>query len=124
MKLGIVHPYTDIEDRTREVEELSRAEEFERSAYFLAAWQDFERASKETLAEHNSNLNLHSPRVVISRLTEAGKIDWEDAAVLEEGLKARNLIVHGGRRVSAEIAERLTTSLVEIVRKITAPVSA
>ena len=80
----------------RDAEELDRTEEYERIASFLAAWQQFERVSKEVLAKEGVRLNMHSLRVVISYLHDEGKIGEEDVLILEEGLKTRNLIVQNG----------------------------
>ena len=104
--------------KERDAEELDRTEEYERLASFLAAWQQFERVSKEVLAKEGRRLNMHSLRVVISYLHDEGKIDEEDVLVLEEGLKTRNLIVHGERRVSTRVTDRVTESLVKVIRKI------
>ena len=104
--------------KERDAEELDRTEEYERLDSFLSAWQQFERVSKEILEKEGRRLNMHSLRVVISYLHDEGKIDEEDVLVLEEGLKTRNLIVHGERRVPRRMTERVTESLVEVIQKI------
>ena len=104
--------------KERDAEELDRTEEYERLDSFLTTWQQFERVSKEILEREGKRLNMHSLRVVISYFHDEGKIDEEDVLVLEEGLKIRNLIVHGERRVPSRVTERVTESLVEVIQKI------
>ena len=101
-----------------DAEELDRTEEYESVASFLAAWQEFERVSKETLEREGRHQNTHSLRVVISYLHDKGKIDEDDVQILEEGLKTRNLILHGERWVPMRISDRVEESLVEVIRKI------
>ena len=104
--------------RQRDAEALERAEEIERLASFLEVWTRFERVSKRALTAEQDNLDIHSFRSVISCLVAEGKIDKGDVVVLEEGLKTRNLIVHGAQPLSLRAAERITESLIEITRKI------
>ncbi len=104
--------------REREVEHLARLTEYEKLNEFLAAWSKFERVSREVLAEQGDDRAIHSLRSVISFLYHNGKIDGEDVLVLEEGLKARNSIVHGGRLMPTRSTDRLTTSLDEVIRKL------
>ena len=107
--------------KEREAESLERTQEHERLVDFLAVWAEFERVSKKVLSEEGGDLNLHSFRSVISCLYSEGKIDTKDAMILEKGLRMRNSIVHGERSTSTRVTARLTTSLVEVIRKIAVP---
>ena len=104
--------------KEREEEEAVHALEFERVERFLFAWRQFERASKNLVAKQDDDLEVHSLRAVISALYDGGVLDLEDMIVLEEGLEARNSIVHSDRPTSARAMDRLTASLTAISRKI------
>ena len=107
--------------RERESVDFERLKDFESFSSFLNAWTRFERISKEVLEKEGDDFNRHSLRSVISRLYEDGKIDRGDVMTLEEALQARNSIVHGERPISTKIMEKITDSLVDIIKKITIP---
>ena len=98
--------------------EFDYAEERDRSSFFLKVWAEFERVGKKVLAQKEEELNVHSVRSVISRLYDEGRIDDEDVRVLERGLRTRNAIVHGGSKESIRVNERVTESVVEVMRKV------
>ena len=104
--------------KERDAEKNSRSEEIMRLADFLDAWQSFERVSKNAIVEGNGDFNVHSVREIISYLQEEKMVDEEDVTMLEEGLRARNLIVHGKRNFLGRTTERMTDSLIEITRKL------
>ena len=104
-------------ERIRE-EEIERIREYESIASFLDTWARFERVSKDALSKEADDFNRHSLRSVISRLHEDGKLDETDILALEEALQTRNSIVHGERPFSTKISEKITESLVEIIKKI------
>lgn len=107
--------------RERESEEVERLREYESLSLFLDTWARFERTSKEMLSREGEEVNIHSLRSVISRLYEEGKIDKNDVTTLEEALQTRNLIVHGERLLSTKVSDKITDSLVEIIKKIAMP---
>ncbi len=107
--------------KEREVEEMEKMSEYESVTSFLDTWVRFERISKETLEKDNEDFNRHSLRSVISRLYEEGKLDKNDVIALDEALQTRNSIVHGERPFSAKVAEKVTESLIEIIKKIAVP---
>ncbi|MGJ8698243.1 MAG: hypothetical protein ACSHYF_18120 [Verrucomicrobiaceae bacterium] len=104
--------------REREAGEVERMTEYESVASFLDTWARFERISKEALSKEGEEFNRHSLRSVISRLHEDGKLDSSDVLALEEALQTRNLIVHGERPFSTKIAQTVTDSLLDIIKKI------
>lgn len=107
--------------KEREAGEVERMTEYESVASFLDTWARFERISKEALSKEGEDFNRHSLRSVISRLHEEGKLNDSDVISLEEALQTRNLIVHGERPFSTKIAQSVTDSLIDIIKKITAP---
>ena len=107
--------------KERESEELDRLNEYESLSLFLDTWARFERTSKEVLEKEGEEYNKHSLRAVISRLYEEGKIDKGDVIALEEALQTRNAVVHGERPLSTKVAEKITDSLVDIIKKIALP---
>ena len=106
---------------SREREEAVRSEEEGQSLALLDTWANFEAVSREVLKKSGEHPTLVTPppRILLVRLSELGKIDEQDVAVLERALQTRNSIAHG-RPAPLALATEVTEALRVITEKIAA----
>jgi len=84
---------TDITYRLQEVRQLSEQEHGE--AALLLAWTVVEALLRKLAQEENILLQQNSLMYVVKSLFSQGLLDKEQYQTLQEGMEARNTIVHG-----------------------------
>ncbi len=97
----------DIAYRLQEVRQLSEQEHGE--AALLLAWTVIEALLRRLAQEENILLQQDNLMYLVKSLFSQGLLDKEQYQILQEGLEARNTIVHGykGRRSYATTLDKL-----------------
>lgn len=85
---------------------------------FLVLWAKFEAEGQIRLEATGQKFNSMSVREIISRLVAEKVLTPSDAATLEEVLRFRNAMVHGGTQTSPDSLRRMTTAIGDIVDKL------
>lgn len=88
-----------------------------RLSEFITNWSHFEMAM-EARNSDNVDAGRMPIRTRLSRLAKEGRISKEQLLEIDEALRVRNAIVHGGEVPSSTVLERLTEVLQDASRKI------
>jgi hypothetical protein len=99
---------------------LQRGRDVSAAAEFLHQWARFERLGHERLESAGLDFNRMSIRAIISELVRAKLIDENEMVQLEEVLRFRNLLVHGGLPVPSEVLARMTDKLRNVMEHVEA----
>lgn len=103
---------SEIKARIQLVHELSTKEQ---AAALILAWSAVEAVLRLLGQEQGLDLVKKPSLLIIKELYSLGMISQEDYETLNEGLRARNLIVHGFRET--KISSNLLNKLIETVEK-------
>ncbi len=85
---------------------------------FINTWAQFEIASTEAANASEGNGGHMPIRATLAKLVADGRISKVQLLEIDEALRVRNAIVHGGEVPSSPALERLTKVLQEASRKI------
>lgn len=100
--------------------ELDRSQYMSSAAEFLLEWAQFESLGRERLEAAGRDFNRMSIRAITAELLKAELISADERIQLEEVLRFRNLLVHGGTRADPNVLFRMT----DILRKVSQRVQA
>ncbi len=84
----------------------------------LARWGQFEEIARARLESMGIPFNPTSIREIVARLQDLGLITHVDAATVEEALRLRNDIVHGGVLSDRRQVDSLALRMHEITRRV------
>lgn len=104
--------------RERKIEELDKIIKYQSFTDFIWKWSGFEEVSKKILSFRNRKFNKFSIREVVELLLKDETIDNSDAHFLEEAMRVRNAMVHGGIKFPMEIIVKYSERIEEITNKI------
>lgn len=87
-------------------------------AAILLAWSTVEAALRLVAEQQNVALENNQPAYVIKKLYSLGILSHEDYEALQQGYRARSIIVHGFRLPEPEpsLAETLTSKVEELLQ--------
>jgi hypothetical protein len=88
------------------------------AAKFLSGWNRFEETGRDKLAHLNVDFNRTSIRDIVARLRELGLIGRADGDTLNEALRLRNEIVHGGTLADRRRIEHMTGLVRELTHRV------
>lgn len=100
--------------------QLDRSRYMTKAADFLLQWARFETIGREKLEASGRDFNRMSIRDIISELLNSKIISSDDLVQLEEILRFRNLLVHSGSSIDAEVLGAMTETLRNLQKRIEA----
>lgn len=106
--------------RQRVSGEIDRSQYMSSAAEFLLQWARFESLGREKLDAAGRDFNRMSIRAITAELLNAKLISEDEMVQLEEVLRFRNLLVHGGTRADPEVLARMTESLRRVTQRVEA----
>jgi hypothetical protein len=81
---------------------------------FLAEWARFERLGLQKLDAMGQQFNKTSIKEITSRLFDLGILKSNDALLVDEALRLRNSMVHGGARADVDVLRQMTKAVSEL----------
>lgn len=98
--------------------EIDRSRYMSSAAEFLRQWARFENLGREKLEAKGRDFNRMSIRAITSELLNAKLISDDEIVQLEEVLRFRNLLVHGGTRADPDVIARMSEKLCRISQRV------
>lgn len=100
--------------------EIDRSRYMSSAAEFLLQWARFESLGREKLEAAGRDFNRMSIRAITAELLNAKLISEDEMVQLEEVLRFRNLLVHGGTRANPDVLSRMTETLRRVTQRVEA----
>jgi hypothetical protein len=88
------------------------------ASQFLSGWTRFEQAGRDKLAQLNIDFNRTSIRDIVAHLHKLGLIGRTDGDTLNEALRLRDEIVHGGTLADRRRIDHLAMLVREISHRV------
>ncbi len=106
--------------RQREYEETKRIKAVQILSEIVFLWAEFEKVGKQALSDLNVKYNSHSARQMMHGLEEYELIDSKDLLMMEEAMQIRNAVAHGQIDLAPELIQRVASSIIKVIEKISA----
>jgi hypothetical protein len=100
--------------KERESVEDFKLRDYEASASFLDAWNEFELVSRRLVSGDSKSLSHMPPRALFGLLLKEGKLKDADIGAVEFALKIRNALMHGSIRVPPDVLRDVADGLRKI----------
>ena len=100
--------------------EIERSRYMSSAAEFLLQWARFESLGREKLDAAGRDFNRMSIRAITAELLNSKLISEDEMVQLEEVLRFRNLLVHGGTRPDPDVLARMTETLRRVTHRVEA----
>lgn len=104
----------------RDSGEVDRSRYMSSAAEFLLQWARFESLGRQKLDAAGRDFNRMSIRAITAELLNAKLISEDEMVQLEEVLRFRNFLVHGGTRPDPDALARMTETLRRVTQRVEA----
>ncbi len=98
--------------------DVEKAQYFGSASDFLVQWVRFENAGRAALEAEGSDFNRMSVRDILGRLVNDGRLTPSEATMLEETVRFRNALVHGGQRIAPTQLARFSSMVENIANRL------
>ena len=98
--------------------DLEKAQYLGSASDFLVQWVRFENAGRAALEAEGREFNRMSVKDIVARLVNEHHLTPGEASMLEETVRFRNALVHGGQRIAPNHLARFTSMVEKIAARL------